>query len=39
MTDYKVRRYTLFAQALKMFELRGFQATGITNKLTDFVSP
>ena len=39
MTDYKVRRYTFFTQALKTFKLGCFQAIRVANKLTDFVSP
>ena len=39
MADYKIRCYAFFTETLKVFKLGCFQATGVSKKLTDFVSP
>jgi hypothetical protein len=39
MAYYNVGIYAFFAYTLKIFKLSSFQATGVANKLTDFVSP
>jgi hypothetical protein len=39
MADDKIRGYAFPAQAFEVFKLGCFQAVGVADKLTDFVSP